>query len=152
VLTVTELLRRHGVVGSFVEFYGAGLAGLPIADRATIGKHVAGVRLDLRDLPDRLRDLTYLSLSGRSPRQIELVEAYARAQGLWHDEHSEQPTFSETIELDLAGIVPSIAGPQAAPGPGRTERRTDLLPRGARRLRAGLTTAATRPPPRASLQ
>src|SRR5271167_4849259 len=112
VLTVTELLRRHGVVGSFVEFYGAGLAGLPIADRATIGNMSPEFGSTCAIFPIDSETLTYLSLSGRPPEQIELVEAYARAQGLWHDEHSEQPTFSETIELDLAGIVPSIAGPK----------------------------------------
>jgi aconitate hydratase len=112
VLTVTELLRRHGVVGSFVEFYGAGLAGLPIADRATIGNMSPEFGSTCAIFPIDSETLTYLSLSGRSAKQIELVEAYARAQGLWHDEHSEQPTFSETIELDLAGIVPSIAGPK----------------------------------------
>jgi aconitate hydratase len=112
VLTVTELLRRHGVVGSFVEFYGAGLAGLPIADRATIGNMSPEFGSTCAIFPIDSETLTYLSLSGRSSEQIELVEAYARAQGLWHDEHSEQPTFSETIELDLAGIVPSIAGPK----------------------------------------
>jgi aconitate hydratase len=112
VLTVTELLREHGVVGSFVEFYGAGLAGLPIADRATIGNMSPEFGSTCAIFPIDAETLTYLSLSGRSPAQIELVEGYARAQGLWHDEHSEQPTFSETIELDLAGIVPSIAGPK----------------------------------------
>jgi aconitate hydratase len=112
VLTVTELLRRHGVVGSFVEFYGAGLAGLPIADRATIGNMSPEFGSTCAIFPIDAETLTYLSLSGRSSEQIELVEAYARAQGLWHDEHSEQPSFSETIELDLAGIVPSIAGPK----------------------------------------
>jgi aconitate hydratase len=112
VLTVTELLRHHGVVGSFVEFYGAGLAGLPIADRATIGNMSPEFGSTCAIFPIDAETLTYLSLSGRSSRQIELVEAYARAQGMWHDEDSEQPTFSETIELDLAGIVPSIAGPK----------------------------------------
>jgi aconitate hydratase len=112
VLTVTQLLRAHGVVGSFVEFYGAGLAGLPIADRATIGNMSPEFGSTCAIFPIDAETLTYLALSGRSPEQIELVEAYARTQGLWHDEHSEQPTFSETIELDLAGIVPSIAGPK----------------------------------------
>jgi aconitate hydratase len=112
VLTVTELLRNHGVVGSFVEFYGAGLAGLPIADRATIGNMSPEFGSTCAIFPVDSETLTYLALSGRSAEQIELVEAYARAQGLWHDEQSEQPTFSETIELDLAGIVPSIAGPK----------------------------------------
>ena len=112
VLTVTQLLREHGVVGKFVEFYGAGLAGLPIADRATIGNMSPEFGSTCAIFPIDSETLTYLELSGRPPEQIELVEAYARVQGLWHDEHSEQPTFSETIELDLEGIVPSIAGPK----------------------------------------
>jgi aconitate hydratase A / 2-methylisocitrate dehydratase len=112
VLTVTQLLREHGVVGSFVEFYGAGLQGLPIADRATIGNMSPEFGSTCAVFPIDAETLSYLALSGRPPRQIELVEAYARAQGLWHDEHSEQPTFSETLELDLAEVVPSIAGPR----------------------------------------
>ena len=112
VLTVTQLLREHGVVGSFVEFYGAGLAGLPIADRATIGNMSPEFGSTCAIFPIDSETLSYLALSGRPEAQIELVEAYARAQGLWHDERSEQPTFSETIELDLDTIEPSIAGPK----------------------------------------
>jgi aconitate hydratase len=112
VLTVTELLREHGVVGMFVEFYGAGLRGLPIADRATIGNMSPEFGSTCAIFPIDSETLDYLALSGRAPEQIALVEAYARAQGMWHDEDSEQPTFSETVELDLAGIVPSIAGPK----------------------------------------
>jgi aconitate hydratase len=112
VLTVTQLLREHGVVGMFVEFYGAGLEGLPIADRATIGNMSPEFGSTCAIFPIDAETLTYLALSGRPPEQIALVEAYARTQGLWHDEHSEQPTFSETLELDLAEIVPSIAGPK----------------------------------------
>ncbi len=112
VLTVTQILREHGVVGSFVEFYGAGLEGLPIADRATIGNMSPEFGSTCAIFPIDAETLSYLTLSGRPPEQVELVEAYARTQGLWHDEHSEQPTFSETLELDLAEIVPSIAGPK----------------------------------------
>ncbi len=112
VLTVTQLLREHGVVGMFVEFYGAGLRGLPIADRATIGNMSPEFGSTCAIFPIDSETLDYLALSGRPPEQIALVEAYARAQGLWHDEDSEQPTYSETLELDLGGIVPSIAGPK----------------------------------------
>ena len=112
VLTVTQRLRERGVVGMFVEFYGAGLAGLPIADRATIGNMSPEFGSTCAIFPIDSETLDYLKLSGRPPEQIALVEAYARQQGLWHDENSEQPTFSETIELDLAEIVPSIAGPK----------------------------------------
>jgi len=112
VLTVTQLLRAHGVVGMFVEFYGAGLAGLPVADRATIGNMSPEFGSTCAIFPIDAETLRYLELSGRSPGQIALVEAYARAQGLWHDEHSEEPTFSETIALDLASVEPSLAGPK----------------------------------------
>jgi aconitate hydratase len=112
VLTVTEMLRARGVVGMFVEFYGAGVAALPIADRATIGNMSPEFGSTCAIFPIDAETLTYLELSGREPEQIALVEAYARAQGLWHDEHAEQPTFSDTIELDLATVEPSLAGPK----------------------------------------
>jgi len=112
VLTVTQLLREHGVVGMFVEFYGAGLEGLPIADRATIGNMSPEFGSTCAIFPIDEETLSYLALSGRPPEQIALVEAYARKQGLWHDESSGQPTFSQTLELDLAEVVPSIAGPK----------------------------------------
>jgi aconitate hydratase len=112
VLTVTEMLRERGVVGKLVEFYGAGLVGLPIADRATIGNMSPEFGSTCAIFPVDAETLTYLELSGRSPEQIALVEAYAKEQGLWHDEHSEAPTFSDTIELDLASVEPSIAGPK----------------------------------------
>jgi aconitate hydratase len=112
VLTVTQMLRERGVVGMFVEFYGAGLAGLPIADRATIGNMSPEFGSTCAIFPIDAETLTYLELSGRAPEQIALVEAYAKEQGLWHDEHSEAPTFSDTIELDLATVEPSIAGPK----------------------------------------
>jgi aconitate hydratase len=112
VLTVTEMLRERGVVGMFVEFYGAGLATLPIADRATIGNMSPEFGSTCAIFPIDAETLRYLELSGRSRERIELVEAYAREQGLWHDEHSVQPTFSDLIELDLGEVVPSIAGPK----------------------------------------
>src|SRR6202051_3252817 len=109
VLTVTQMLRERGVVGMFVEFYGAGVAALPIADRATIGNMSPEFGSTCAIFPIDAETLRYLELSGRPPERIALVEAYAIEQGLWHDEHSEQPTFSETVELDLGEIVPSIA-------------------------------------------
>ncbi len=112
VLTVTQMLRERGVVGKFVEFYGAGLLGLPIADRATIGNMSPEFGSTCAIFPIDAETLKYLELSGRPREQIALVEAYAKEQGLWHDEHSEEPTFSDTIELDLGTVEPSLAGPK----------------------------------------
>jgi aconitate hydratase len=112
VLTVTEMLRARGVVGMFVEFFGAGVAALPIADRATIGNMSPEFGSTCAIFPIDTETLRYLELSGRAPEQIALVEAYAREQGLWHDEDAEQPTFTDTIELDLATVQPSLAGPK----------------------------------------
>ncbi|MGI8804023.1 MAG: aconitate hydratase [Solirubrobacteraceae bacterium] len=112
VLTVTEQLRAHGVVGKFVEFFGAGLAHLPLADRATIGNMSPEFGSTCAIFPIDGETLRYLELSGRPADHIELVEAYARAQGLWHDDQSEAPTYTEVLELDLASVVPSIAGPK----------------------------------------
>jgi aconitate hydratase len=112
VLTVTEMLRARGVVGMFVEFYGAGVAALPIADRATIGNMSPEFGSTCAIFPIDAATLTYLELSGRSAEQVALVEAYAKEQGLWHDERSEQPTFTDTVELDLATVEPSLAGPK----------------------------------------
>src|SRR6478609_4115192 len=112
VLTVTEMLRGRGVVGMFVEFYGAGLAGLPLADRATIGNMSPEFGSTCAIFPIDSETLSYLELSGRPPEQIALVERYAKEQGLWHDESSEKPTFSDEIELDLATVEPSLAGPK----------------------------------------
>ena len=113
VLTVTEMLRERGVVGKFVEFYGAGLAGLPLADRATIGNMSPEFGSTCAIFPIDAETLRYLELSGRPAEQIALVEAYAKEQGLWHDERSEKPTFSDELELDLASVEPSLAGPSA---------------------------------------
>jgi aconitate hydratase len=112
VLTVTEMLRERGVVGKFVEFHGAGLAGLPLADRATIGNMSPEFGSTCAIFPIDAETLRYLEFSGRPKEQIALVEAYAQEQGLWHDQDSEEPTYSDTIELDLADVVPSIAGPK----------------------------------------
>ena len=112
VLTVTELLRKRGVVGMFVEFFGAGLAGLPIADRATIGNMSPEFGSTCAIFPIDEETLRYMRFSGRSSERIALTEAYAREQGLWHDERSEQPTFSDVVELDLGEVQPSIAGPK----------------------------------------
>jgi aconitate hydratase len=112
VLTVTEMLRARGVVGKFVEFYGEGLARLPLADRATIGNMSPEFGSTCAIFPIDAETLRYLEFSGRPRELIELVEAYAREQGLWHDAGSEEPTFSDTLELDLSTVVPSIAGPK----------------------------------------
>jgi aconitate hydratase len=112
VLTVTEMLRERGVVGKFVEFHGAGLEKLPLADRATIGNMSPEFGSTCAIFPIDAETLRYLEFSGRPKELIELVEAYATEQGLWHDENSEEPTFSDQIELDLADVVPSIAGPK----------------------------------------
>jgi aconitate hydratase len=112
VLTVTEMLRKRGVVGKFVEFFGSGLAGLPLADRATIGNMSPEFGSTCAIFPIDAETLRYLGFSGRKQEQIDLVEAYAKASGLWHDKDSEEPTYSDTLELDLSTVVPSIAGPK----------------------------------------
>ena len=111
VLTITEMLRKHGVVGKFVEFYGTGVSAVPLANRATIGNMSPEYGSTIAIFPIDEETLNYLSLTGRSQEQIELVEAYAKAQGLWHDP-AAQPRYSEYLELDLATVVPSIAGPK----------------------------------------
>jgi aconitate hydratase len=112
VLTVTEMLRERGVVGTFVEFYGQGLASLPLADRATIGNMSPEFGSTCAIFPIDAETLRYLEFSGRPPEVIALVEAYAREQGLWHDETAVEPAYSDTIELDLGDVVPSLAGPR----------------------------------------
>src|SRR3954468_22144057 len=112
VLTVTQMLRAHGVVGKFVEFYGPGIPNLPLADRATIGNMSPEFGSTCAIFPIDAETIRYMRFTGRSEEQCELVEAYAREQGLWHDENSEEPTFSETLELDLGDVVPSLAGPK----------------------------------------
>jgi aconitate hydratase len=112
VLTVTERLRERGVVGTFVEFFGPGLANLPLADRATIGNMSPEFGSTCAIFPIDSETLHYLELSGRGRQHIELVEAYARAQGLFHEPGGEEPTYSDTLQLDLGDVVPSIAGPK----------------------------------------
>ncbi|HUB75707.1 MAG TPA: aconitate hydratase AcnA, partial [Solirubrobacteraceae bacterium] len=112
VLTIAELLRERGVVGRFVEFYGAGVASLPIADRATIGNMSPEFGSTVSIFPIDAATLRYLELTGRPRDRIELVEAYAREQGLWHEEDSPAPAFTDTLELDLASVEPSLAGPR----------------------------------------
>jgi aconitate hydratase len=110
VLTVTEMLRRHGVVGKFVEFYGEGLASVPLSNRATIGNMSPEYGSTCAIFPIDAETIAYLRLTGRPEEQIALVETYAKAQGLWHDADHE-PTYSEELTLDLSTVVPSLAGP-----------------------------------------
>ena len=135
VLTVAELLRRTGVVGKFVEFYGPGVANVPLANRATIGNMSPEYGATCAIFPIDDETLDYLRLTGRPEHQIRLVEAYAKEQGLWHDPDHE-PAYTQTLELDLATVEPSIAGPEtpAGPHPAAPSRRT---PSGA--LLAGAT-------------
>jgi aconitate hydratase len=112
VLTVTEMLRERGVVGKFVEFFGPGIADLSLADRATLGNMSPEFGSTCAIFPIDAETLHYLALTDRSPDLVAWVEAYAREQGLFHDADSEEPTFSETLELDLADVEPSIAGPR----------------------------------------
>ena len=111
VLTITEMLRKQGVVGKFVEFYGPGVSAVPLANRATIGNMSPEYGSTIAVFPIDSHTTDYLKLTGRSDEQIALVEAYAKAQGLWHDDDRE-PAYSDTLELDLGDIVPSIAGPK----------------------------------------
>jgi aconitate hydratase len=111
VLTITEQLREHGVVGKFVEFYGDGVAQVPLANRATIGNMSPEFGSTCAIFPIDEVTLEYLRLTGRSDEQVALVEAYAKEQGMWHDPDVE-PRFSERLELDLSTVVPSIAGPK----------------------------------------
>jgi aconitate hydratase len=112
VLTVTQMLRKHGVVGKFVEFYGDGLQHLPLADRATIANMAPEYGATCGIFPVDAEALNYLRLSGRDDALIALVEAYAKAQGLWHDANTPHAEFSSTLELSLADVRPSLAGPK----------------------------------------
>ncbi|MET1019001.1 MAG: aconitate hydratase AcnA, partial [Microterricola sp.] len=111
VLTITDMLRKHGVVGKFVEFYGSGVAAVPLANRATIGNMSPEFGSTAAMFPIDDVTLDYLRLTGRSEEQVALVESYSKLQKLWHDPELE-PAFSEYIELDLSTVVPSIAGPK----------------------------------------
>ena len=171
VLTVTELLRRHGVVGKFVEFYGPGVANVPVENRATIGNMSPEYGSTITIFPIDDETLRYLRFTGRPPELVALVEAYAKEQGLWHDPAAE-PRFSETLELDLSTVVPSLAGPRrpqdrvaaharpssgfrGRPRPTWPEPRRGTAPAGARRStdgprrgrRPSRSRPATRRPP-----
>jgi len=111
VLTITQMLREHGVVGKFVEFYGEGVASVPLANRATIGNMSPEFGSTCAIFPIDDVTLDYLRLTGRPDEQVALVEAYAKEQGLWHNP-GQEPRFSERLELDLGTVVPSIAGPK----------------------------------------
>lgn len=112
VLTVTQMLRKKGVVGKFVEFYGPGLSDLPLADRATISNMAPEYGATCGFFPIDKETIRYLDLTGRDKHTVALVEAYAKAQGMWYDKDSEDPVFTDTLELDLSTIVPSLAGPK----------------------------------------
>jgi aconitate hydratase len=111
VLVITEMLRKHGVVGKFVEFYGPGVSAVPLANRATIGNMSPEYGSTIAVFPIDSKTTDYLRLTGRSEQQIALVETYAKEQGLWHDDNREAK-YSEYLELDLGAVVPSIAGPK----------------------------------------
>lgn len=112
VLTVTQMLRKKGVVGKFVEFYGPGLHDLPLADRATISNMAPEYGATCGFFPIDKETIRYLELTGRDNHTIALVEAYSKAQGMWFDSNSEDPVFTDTLELDLATVEPSLAGPK----------------------------------------
>ncbi|WP_239404616.1 aconitase family protein, partial [Frankia sp. Cj3] len=111
VLTITEMLRKHGVVGRFVEFYGEGVGNVPLANRATIGNMSPEYGSTCAIFPVDAETLAYLRLTGRPKEQIDLVEAYTKEQGLWHDP-SREPVYTTTLTLDLSTIEPSLAGPK----------------------------------------
>lgn len=131
VLTITEMLRKHGVVGKFVEFYGPGVGAVPLANRATIGNMSPEYGSTVAIFPIDAETIRYLELTGRDKQQVALVEAYAKEQGLWHDPEAE-PEYSERLELDLGSIEPSLAGPK---------RPQDRVPLGAAKtlFRSALT-------------
>jgi aconitate hydratase len=112
VLTITEMLRKHGVVGKFVEYFGSGLKDLPLADRATIGNMSPEYGATCGIFPIDRETLNYLRLTGRSEEQIALVEAYCREQGLFHDGNTPEAEYSELLSLDLGSVEPSLAGPK----------------------------------------
>ncbi len=130
VLTVTEMLRRHGVVGKFVEFFGDGLDQLPLADRATIANMAPEYGATCGFFPIDRETLAYLRLTGRSEEQIALIESYAKAQGLWREPGMPAPSFSSVLRLDLAEVEPSLAGPR---------RPQDRVPLG--QVKANFTSA-----------
>src|SRR5262245_52780339 len=112
VLTITEILRKHGVVGTFVEFFGEGLSALTIADRVTLGNMCPEYGATVAIFPIDEMTLEYLRLTGRDSKLVALVESYAKAQGLFRTDNAPEAVYSETLELDLATVVPSLAGPR----------------------------------------
>jgi aconitate hydratase len=112
VLTVTQMLRQKGVVGAFVEFYGAGVTALSLADRATIANMAPEYGATCGFFPVDVKTLEYMRLTGRSDEQVALTEAYAKAQGMWHDASAPEPVFTDTLELDMSTVEPSLAGPK----------------------------------------
>ena len=112
VLTITQMLRRRGVVGRFVEYFGAGVAELALADRATIGNMSPEYGATCGFFPIDAETIRYLTITARDPARVKLVEAYARAQGLWRDANTPDPIFTDTVELDLGSVEPSLAGPR----------------------------------------
>jgi aconitate hydratase len=148
VLTVTEMLRKFGVVGKFVEFFGAGLSQLPLADRATIGNMAPEYGATCGIFPVDLETLNYLRLSGRSNEQIELVEEYCKAQGMFHDKDTLAAEYSHVLELDLSNVEPSVAGPKrpqdrhalAATGKSFHDALPSLLPPSTKDAAAGADT------------
>ncbi len=116
VLTVTQMLRKKGVVGKFVEFVGPGLSNMTLADRATIGNMAPEYGATCGFFPVDAETVRYLTMSGRAENRIELVEAYSKAQGMWRDTGSAEPVFSDVLELDLSEVVPSMAGPKRPEG------------------------------------
>ena len=136
VLTITEQLRKHGVVGKFVEFYGEGVAAVPLANRATIGNMSPEFGSTAAMFPIDDVTLDYLRLTGRSDENVALVESYAKEQGLWHDP-SREIKFSEYLELDLSTVVPSISGPKRPQDRIDPHRVQGPVPRGPAQLREG---------------
>jgi aconitate hydratase len=112
VLTVTQMLRKKGVVGRFVEFYGPGCSGLALADRATVGNMAPEYGATCGFFPIDQVTLSYLTFTGRDAKRVKLVEAYAKTQGMWRDDATPDPVFTDTLELDLAAVEPSLAGPR----------------------------------------
>ena len=150
VLTITEMLRQHKVVGKFVEFYGPGVSAVPLANRATIGNMSPEYGSTIAVFPIDAKTTDYLRLTGRDEQQIALVEAYAKEQGLWHDDDRE-PRYSEYLELDLGTDRAEHRRAEAPAGPRDADPRQAGLPRGAdglRRRRPG-RAAATADPDRA---
>lgn len=116
VLTVTQMLRKKGVVGKFVEFFGAGLDNMTLADRATIGNMAPEYGATCGFFPIDRETINYMNITGRDEERIALVEAYCRAQGMWREEGSEDPVFTDILELDMGDVVPSMAGPKRPEG------------------------------------